>query len=42
MDPIEHEQALLKRGGFRFPEHRFLEPKEIWEELILGYMKVAL
>jgi len=42
VDPIEHEQALLERGGFRFPEHRFLEPKEIWEELILGYMKVIL
>ena len=42
VDPIEHKQALLERGGFRFPEHRFLEPKQIWEELILGYMKVAL
>ena len=42
VDPIQHEQVLLERGGFRFPEHRFLEPKEIWEELILGYMKVAL
>ena len=38
VDPIEHEQALLERGGFRFPEH--LLPKVIWEELISGYMKV--
>jgi hypothetical protein len=42
VDPIEHEQDLLERGGFKFPEHRFREPKEIWEELILGYIKVVV
>ena len=37
VDPIEFEQALLERGGFRFPGHRF--PPELWD-MVLGYTRV--